>query len=246
MSKLNKSTNILWQKPKTGRLHFTDEEWYDKRPVGKDMLERFMKISLSKNIKLKGDYTNHSIRATVISTLHNDGFEARHIMTLSSHKSEATIKEYAVKCPDNKRKEMFASLSNALTPKSKQPKIAHALTNPQKGDENKENPTINDIKQNLPNFNLQPIDDFDTIDDSILANLVYHNYLLRPENINTNYNNQGVASALSPQTAQTPQTINTQVNTINQSIPMQHFSCLSQMQFNNSSVTINYNYNFSK
>ena len=79
-----------------------------------------------KNVKLEGDYMNHSIRSTVISMLDKDGFEAHHIMALSSHKSESTIKEYAVKCPDSKRKAMFNSLSNALVPEPEKAKTAPA------------------------------------------------------------------------------------------------------------------------
>ena len=56
------------------------------------------------------NYTNHSIRATCISRLDNSGFEARHITALSGHKAESTVKEYAVQCPENKKKEMFNAL----------------------------------------------------------------------------------------------------------------------------------------
>ena len=76
-----------------------------------------MKLSLAKSVKLDSEYTNHSIRSTVISTLDNAGFEARHIMQLSSHRSESSIKEYSTKCPENKRKEMFDSLTEAMVPK---------------------------------------------------------------------------------------------------------------------------------
>ena len=100
-SKLNKNSNYLWQKPKQGRLHFNDTEWYEKRIVGKDPLEHFMHF-LSKDLGLSKMYTNHSIRSTVIARLDNDGFEARHIIKLSSHKKESTIKEYSVQCPKNK------------------------------------------------------------------------------------------------------------------------------------------------
>ena len=118
-SKLSPKLNSLWQRPKQGYIHYVDEEWYDPRPVGKDMLERFMKLSLAKSVQLDGEYTNHSIRATVINTLDTAGFEARHIIKLTSHKNESTVKEYATKCPENKRKEMFQSLSDAMLPKSK-------------------------------------------------------------------------------------------------------------------------------
>ena len=63
-------------------------------------------------------YTNHSICATVITMLDNNGVEARHIIKLSSHKYEATIKEYACECPNNKSKEMYSYFSEAITAKN--------------------------------------------------------------------------------------------------------------------------------
>ena len=105
--KLNPATNFLWQRPCQGKIYYIEEEWFESRPVGKDMLERFMKINLANNVKLDREYTNHPIRSTVIKTLDGDGFKARHIIQLSSHKSEATVKEYAPKCSDSKMKEMF-------------------------------------------------------------------------------------------------------------------------------------------
>ena len=64
--------------------------------------------------QMMGGYTNHSIMATVINTLDTAGLEAHHIMKLSSHKNESSIKEYATTCPDNKHKEMFQSLMDAI------------------------------------------------------------------------------------------------------------------------------------
>ena len=225
MSKLNKSTNFLWQKPKKGRLHYTDEEWFEQNRVGKDLLNRFMKF-LQQSVTLENKYTNHSIRAMVISKLDADGFEARHIMKLSSHKNESTIKEYAVECPHNKRKEMFDSLSNAMQPKYKKirPKQTAMSTmsvppnNKQDEKNDLENtkqdqntlqqvPDIIDVKENLPNFNLQPLDNFDTIDDTVLQDLLSDDFSDTPNTIQ-NY--------VPPPNPKTPQkTINTQVNTFN-------------------------------
>ena len=87
-----------------------------------------MKLSICKTLKLEGEYTNHSIRATAITTLDNAGFEGRHIIQLSSHKSESTIKQYSTKCPDNKRKEMFQSLSDAMKPQPKHQKVKATST----------------------------------------------------------------------------------------------------------------------
>ena len=119
LSKLSPDSKALWQKPRSISLHYLDTPGYEPRAVSHDTLERFMKLSISKSVKMDGEYTNHSIRATAISTLDNDGFEAQHIMQINSHESESTIKEYATKYPENKRKEMFDSLSDALAPKGK-------------------------------------------------------------------------------------------------------------------------------
>lgn len=54
--------------------------------------------------------------------LNNQGFEARHICAVSSHKNEATICNYAVCCPDAKKREMSESLANALIPEKLQKK----------------------------------------------------------------------------------------------------------------------------
>ena len=65
------------------------------------------------------NYTNHSIRATCITILDRARFEARHIITVSGHKSENSIKKYAKGCSTEKKREM----SNALALPKIQPKM---------------------------------------------------------------------------------------------------------------------------
>ena len=67
-SKLVKDFPPLWQRPCTGHVNYTDEEWFLPKDVGKDMMERFMKLSLAKSVLLDGSntYINHSIHATNI------------------------------------------------------------------------------------------------------------------------------------------------------------------------------------
>ena len=67
-SKLNKNNNRLWQKARQGYVNYIDETWFENRTVGHDPIERFMKY-LSKDANLSKSYSNHSIRATVITTL---------------------------------------------------------------------------------------------------------------------------------------------------------------------------------
>ena len=157
LSKLNPKIKDLWQKPRI-RVNYVDEEWYEPRHLRRDHLERFMKLSLAESVKLSQEYTNHSIRATVISSLDAAGFKGRHIIQISSHKSETSIKEYSTKCPENKKREMYESLSVAIAPKSKKIKAQNATVSA--------NPQVEDVKLDLASFDLEP---FDTIDDELLA-----------------------------------------------------------------------------
>ena len=258
LEKLNPNIEHLWQKQRRGYINYCDKEWYEPHRMGRDMLECFMKLSICKDIKLEGEYTNHSIRSTVISTLDRDGFEGRHIIALSSHKSEATIKEYAPKCPETKRKEMFDSLSNAMNPN----KIQRTDKSQAKTDDTNDPPDIMDVKLNLPNFNIQEIDEFDTIDDDLLAAIVYDNTnpptttdiqtVTKESPLKTvttvNHDTSVVASGNkgvinNPNQNQNPQTnqFNTQVITNN--MQMRNLARIPAMYFPNSNVTINYNFN---
>ena len=172
----------------------------------------------------------------VISILDRDGFEARHIITFSSHISEATIKDYSTKHPDDMCKEMFNSLLSTLVPQLKKDKTKAVAS---AGKIQDQELTVNDTKENLPTFDLDLINDFDTIDISIFANLVYDN------NPITNHTDSNAFAIANPQN--TPQLLNTQtinntqVNAI-KTTP-QNLPCLPQMYFPHSTVTINYNYN---
>ena len=245
-TKLNKNIDSLWQKPRQGKVFYDDKEWFEGRVVGKDPLIRFMKF-LSQDLKLNTEYTNHSIRSTVITTLDNAGFEARHIMQLSSHKNEATIKEYSVKCPENKRREMSDSLSDAILPKKK--KIEPTCTVSLNPDQD-----VKDVILNLPSFDIVPVDDYDTIDDKILSELVYQaeKDYQDSKTLNQNNNNncdktenetaQVAANSLAlPVQPQVPEFIQ-QSNTQNTKITNNKFPILPQMYFPNSNVTINYNF----
>lgn len=49
--------------------------------------------ALSEMYKLSKSYTNHSLPATTITLLDEEGFEARHILSISGHKSVKMIAE---------------------------------------------------------------------------------------------------------------------------------------------------------
>ena len=51
--------------------------------------------NISQEAKLSKCYTNHSIKATAVTILDKSGFEAGHIMAVSGHKNEASIRSYS-------------------------------------------------------------------------------------------------------------------------------------------------------
>ncbi len=116
--KLNPKCPELWQKPRTGHIFYTQDIWYEGRIVGHDKLDHFMTF-LSRDLELSQKCTNHCICSTCITLLNKSGFEGCHIVAISGHKSEATIKSYSVKCPTNKKKEMFDALSKVAAPMKK-------------------------------------------------------------------------------------------------------------------------------
>ena len=70
--------------------------------------------AISKLSNLSREYTNHSIRATSVTILDECGFEVRHIMCVSGHRSEARIRSYASKTKSGIKLAMPTGLSKAL------------------------------------------------------------------------------------------------------------------------------------
>ena len=58
---------------------------------------------MSIELKLTDVYTNRCIKSTVLNVV-SERHEARFVMSLIGHKNEHSIKQYAVKCPESKKK----------------------------------------------------------------------------------------------------------------------------------------------
>ena len=101
ISKLNQKCEALWQRP-NDFVYESGTIWYNKSPVGKHLLGSMM-TNISKRSQLSRHYTNHSIRATSITIMDESGLESRHIMKVSGHKSEASLKSYAQNIPNKKK-----------------------------------------------------------------------------------------------------------------------------------------------
>ena len=78
--------------------------------------------TLSKSAELSRVYTNHCMKATVVTNLDEAGHEARDSTIVSSHKSERSIRSYAIQCPPKKKRKMFGDLSKEFTPAVLKPK----------------------------------------------------------------------------------------------------------------------------
>lgn len=109
ISKLHPENPNFWQRPQ--KKYCKDMAvWYDNSPLGKNTLNNFMS-NLSKDAGLSVKYTNHCIRATCITTLDHQGVEARHIMGVSGHKSENSIRSYSERLSENKKRQISDILS---------------------------------------------------------------------------------------------------------------------------------------
>ena len=113
LKKLNPNLDALWQRPKTRNFNKHEKIWFENSPVGCNPLNETMK-NLSTKAKLSRIYTNHCIRASVVTSLDEQGFEARQIMATTGHKSENSIKSYASRCPDKKRRQVSDALASNL------------------------------------------------------------------------------------------------------------------------------------
>ena len=238
-SKLNDDFNHLWQRPKQGKLHYTDPIWFDKQRVGHDPLERYMKF-LAKDVPLSSeDYTNHSIRATCITLLDRAQFESRHIIALTGHKSENTIKQYAKGCSNEKKRQMSNELASKIEPKKKKPttgentKITESATTP-----------------NAPSFDLGTFDflPFEE-DDDILMKYLNENPQLGSD---VPVDNKAIAVPPSVKTpvptnistpAAPPLQPNVMTNTVQNVQNIGYPPIAPKFLFSNSNVTINYNFN---
>jgi hypothetical protein len=104
LAMLNPKIFWLCQKPKE-KKHFkeTDKVLHCNVPVGKSTLGTLMS-RISKELELSQTYTHHCIRTTAASLLDECNFEARHIMRVSGHKYESSIRLYSRRLSELKQK----------------------------------------------------------------------------------------------------------------------------------------------
>ena len=108
--KLNVKCNRLFQRPNRGTL-----QCYDNCPVGHNTLGTMMpNISVSAGLSKR--YTNHSLRATSVHVLDKEQFASRHIMSVTGHQPEKSLKTYTGYTDQNIKKRMSDTFSESLNP----------------------------------------------------------------------------------------------------------------------------------
>ena len=95
-------------------LNVKDAVWYTCQPLAKRTYSGFM-TDLCKQAKCSKIYTAHCLRATAIQAMNDAGHELRHIMFMTGHKNEASIRSYNRHCSVQQQKSLSATLSRVAT-----------------------------------------------------------------------------------------------------------------------------------
>ena len=105
LSKTDRNATSLFNTCSKKALGNPEEEsvWYTAVPIKQYQFTRFM-ADISKNAKCTTNYTAHCLRATAIQCMNDAGFEIRHIMHMSGHKNESSVRSYNGIVPQIKKR----------------------------------------------------------------------------------------------------------------------------------------------
>ncbi|XP_069131278.1 uncharacterized protein [Argopecten irradians] len=93
----------------------THEFWYTRKPLSKRTFSNFL-ADICKSAGVDKKYTPHCLRATAIQFLNDQGHETRHIMFMSSHKNESSLRSYTRNLSTCQKKAMSSALSTLSLP----------------------------------------------------------------------------------------------------------------------------------
>ena len=117
ISKRNVSCQAFFQYPKRKGTEESDDVWYENRPLGVNKLHRMMK-DISNAPALSQIYTNYSVRATAITLWSDAQISFRHIMNISGHRNEESIKHYNTRPSSSQLRQCSDVLSAACSSQS--------------------------------------------------------------------------------------------------------------------------------
>lgn len=88
--------------------------WYsDTQVVGKHLLNDAMKI-ISREADLNAIYTNHCVRATVVSEMFSKGYTTDQIQTVTGHKRNDSVQRYIKRVTPTKKMKVSHDLSSSI------------------------------------------------------------------------------------------------------------------------------------
>ena len=113
--KLHPGCPYLFQRVAT---NVKEHVWFDQVPLGPNQLGNMMG-QLSREFSLSKTYTNTSLRATTVHALDAAQFPGRHIMTVTGHTSETSLKTFTEYTTEKNKQMMSDTISEAVGTKSK-------------------------------------------------------------------------------------------------------------------------------
>ena len=84
--------------------------YFNNAPIGHNKLGKMI-TELSEKYGLSKKYTNHSLRAASVHILDSAQFPSRHIMTVTGHKAETSLKTYTGYTNEATKKDMSDAIS---------------------------------------------------------------------------------------------------------------------------------------
>ena len=112
ISKLHPLQEALWQKPRLSVPDSSSAYWYCNVPMGDKALGKMMS-EMSGKYGLPKRYTNHCVRVTSLQILDDEQIPGRHIIRVSGHRSEGSIKSHARKLSSSRKRAISNTFSRA-------------------------------------------------------------------------------------------------------------------------------------
>ena len=104
--------------------------WYGTKGLAKRTFTNFM-ADISKGSGLSKIYTPHCLRATAIQAMNDNGFSSRHIMFMSGHRCEESLKPYTRNPSSKQKKALSTTLASVVQPNRKLNETAVEVYRPQ-------------------------------------------------------------------------------------------------------------------
>uniref|UniRef100_A0A1I8FWV1 Phage_integrase domain-containing protein n=1 Tax=Macrostomum lignano TaxID=282301 RepID=A0A1I8FWV1_9PLAT len=100
--------------PKPIKVRADSDVWYSaKQVLGKNTLNDMMK-NISRRAGLQLEYTNHCVRASVVTYLAEAGHSVREIKTVTGHRTDAAVDRYVKRISEKRKQQISNSLTSAL------------------------------------------------------------------------------------------------------------------------------------